>query len=457
MESVRETDNAINKETNSFFNFITQPSELKTVHSLQEIQQSTNDDRLHYLWNLFNEKNIQCFKLSGVDKNHGWEIFYADKEIPLIFFPIFKKQIPRQQLKQFFDIVKLIKTNLSNSYSQNLESLILLIKKDKSDSKATFYTFKLEDQGFTGKKNVDTTDDTLISLKNGKKRLPIGQRNPINRLNLLTGREWVKFSKTWFIHRPPRRNEEEVLHPAKFPETMIRSFITFFTKPGELVLDPFLGSGSSLIAARQSNRSGIGIELSSFYAEISKKRLDQLEIHGYPPSYQTKKSSFWQVICQNSQNIPIFWEEYHLPPIDFCITSPPYWNQLKRNTIRQKSRKNQGLDTKYSENDPMDLGNLTDYKIFLEMQRKIFGYVYELLKPNGYLVIITNNVFANGRVYPLAYDTVLSLTKDQDHPWVLKDEKIWLQDDKALLALGVNYAWVGNRCHQYCHILRKEK
>ncbi|MFX0185178.1 MAG: DNA methyltransferase, partial [Candidatus Hodarchaeota archaeon] len=454
MKSVRETDNAINKETINFFNFITYPSKLVSVNSLQEIQQSTNDDRLHHLWNLFIEKNIQCFKLSGVEKSQVWDIYYADKEIPLIFYPIFQKQIPKQQLKQFSDIMKLIKTNLFNLFSQDLESSILLIKKDESGSKIIFYTFKLEDQGFNGKKEVKISDNTLTSLKNGKKRIPIGQRNPINRLNLLTGREWIKFSKTWFIHKPPRRNEEEILHPAKFPETMIRSFITFFTKPGELVLDPFLGSGSSLIAAKQCNRSGIGIELSSFYAEISKKRLDKLEIPGYPPIYQTKKSSFWQVICQNSENIPIIWDEYHLPPVDFCITSPPYWNQLRRNTIRQKGRKNKGLDTKYSENDPMDLGNLMDYKIFLEMQRKIFGYVYELLKPNGYLVIITNNVFADGRVYPLAYDTVLSLIKDQDHPWVLKDEKVWLQDDKALLALGVNYAWVGNRCHQYCHILR---
>ena len=71
-------------------------------------------------------------------------------------------------------------------------------------------------------------------------------------------------------------------------------------------------------------------------------------------------------------------------------------------------------------------------------------------------MIITNNVFANGRVFPLAYDTTLSLIQDKDHPWILKDEKIWLQDDKTLVALGVNHAWVGNRCHQYCLFFRKE-
>ncbi|MFX0049972.1 MAG: DNA methyltransferase [Candidatus Hermodarchaeota archaeon] len=447
---------AINKETHQFFNFITQPFELNTILSLQEIQQLSNDDRLQFLWALFLEKNIQCFKLSGEKESYIWEIYYADKENPLLFLPIFEKQIPRKQLKQFSDTVRSIKSNLSNFYSQKIESLMVLIKRDESKSGLSFYTFKLEDQILIDRKNNAINDNALITLVKGKKRIPIGRRNPRNRLNLLTGREWVKFSKTWFIHRPPPRNEDEILHPAKFPETLIRSFITFFTKPGEVVLDPFLGSGSALIAAKQCNRSGIGIELSPHYAEISKKRLNLLEIQGYPPVYQTEEPSFWRVIIGNSQNLQTYWGEYDFPKVDFCITSPPYWNQLERNAIRQKRRKDQGLDTKYSENDPMDLGNLTDYSIFLDMQRKIIGHVYELLKPNGYLVIINNNVFANGRVYPLAYDTVSSLTEDQKHPWVLKDEKIWLQDDKSLLALGVNYAWVGNRCHQYCHIFRKE-
>ena len=57
-----------------------------------------------------------------------------------------------------------------------------------------------------------------------------GKFNRDNKLNDLTGKEWIKFSKSWFIHRPARRNLTEVLHPAKYPETMIEEFISFFTK-----------------------------------------------------------------------------------------------------------------------------------------------------------------------------------------------------------------------------------
>jgi hypothetical protein len=41
-----------------------------------------------------------------------------------------------------------------------------------------------------------------------------------NELNDLTGKEWVQFTRSWTIHNPPSRTSKEVLHPAKFPETL---------------------------------------------------------------------------------------------------------------------------------------------------------------------------------------------------------------------------------------------
>ena len=103
------------------------------------------------------------------------------------------------------------------------------------------------------------------------------------------------------------------------------------------------------------------------------------------------------------------------------------------------------------------MGNVKDYEDFLEKQALVFDQVYDVTKTNGYLTIITNNVYADGKLFPLAFDTASSLTKRGGKSWTLKDEKVWLQDDKKLIALGVNNAWVGNRHHQYCLIFRKEK
>ena len=57
-----------------------------------------------------------------------------------------------------------------------------------------------------------------------------GKYNKNNKLNDLTGKEWIKFSKSWFIHRPNRRKNNEILHPAKYPESLVTEFIDFFTK-----------------------------------------------------------------------------------------------------------------------------------------------------------------------------------------------------------------------------------
>lgn len=273
-----------------------------------------------------------------------------------------------------------------------------------------------------------------------------GKYNLKNKLNNLTGKEWIKFSKSWFIHRPPRRKEDEILHPAKFPETLVEEFISFFTKEEDWVFDPFMGTGSTLIAAGNLKRNALAVELSEEYFTIAARRVGRM-------NYQTQiipllgdTLTLPEILAQNSLN--------NLQ-VNYTITSPPYWNQLERNSLRQKARSDKGLSTKYS-NDENDIGNIRSYDDFIEMQAKIFDNVFDITKSNGYLTIITNNVYFNGRLYPLAFDTAISLTKRGEKSWVLKDEKIWLQDDKALVALGINNAWVANRHHQYCLIFRKE-
>jgi DNA modification methylase len=287
---------------------------------------------------------------------------------------------------------------------------------------------------------------------NRKKIIDLGSRgryNYNNKLNNLTGKEWIRFSKSWFIHKPPRRKEDEILHPAKFPESLVEEFISFFTKEGDWVLDPFMGTGSTLLAAARAGRNSAGIELSTEYWNSARRRAGKILKEKTEVKAITLKGS--------SENLTGILRESSLGNIlfDFVVTSPPYWNQLERNSLRQKLRKEKGLSTKYSSSRD-DIGNIKDYDEFIEKQAVIFDQVFDFTKPNSYLTIITNNVYFNGKLYPLAFDTAVSLTKRGNKSWILKDEKIWLQDDKPLIALGVNNAWVANRHHQYCLVLRKE-
>ncbi len=178
-----------------------------------------------------------------------------------------------------------------------------------------------------------------------------------NRLNDLSTKEWIKFQKSWFMHNPPPRRKDVLRHPAKFPETMAQSFIEFFTKRGGMVLDPMVGTGSTLLACLRSGRNGLGVELNPAYASIARQILEDEraahETHGELPRLE--------VIEGNAAEIA----GMELPPIDYVLTSPPYWDMLHAQGAETQHRRRAApeLDVTYSEH-PADLGNMHDYDRF---------------------------------------------------------------------------------------------
>lgn len=68
-------------------------------------------------------------------------------------------------------------------------------------------------------------------------------------------------------------SKKKIGHPTPFPVELPRRCIKLFTYVGDTVLDPFLGSGSTLIACVQTDRKGIGVEIDKMYCELAKKRL----------------------------------------------------------------------------------------------------------------------------------------------------------------------------------------
>jgi site-specific DNA-methyltransferase (adenine-specific)/site-specific DNA-methyltransferase (cytosine-N4-specific) len=79
-------------------------------------------------------------------------------------------------------------------------------------------------------------------------------------------------------------------HSAAFPEGLPEWFIKLFTKEGDTVLDPFMGSGTTNIVANRMLRNSIGIEILPEYYEMVKKQLPSVELYLFEPETKYEHS-----------------------------------------------------------------------------------------------------------------------------------------------------------------------
>jgi site-specific DNA-methyltransferase (adenine-specific) len=86
--------------------------------------------------------------------------------------------------------------------------------------------------------------------------------------------------RDWFIQQTSDMSKRPKGHPCPRPEDGTRHVIAHSCRPGGVVLDPFMGSGTTLVAAKNLNRGAIGIEIEERYCEIAAKRLSQEVLPG---------------------------------------------------------------------------------------------------------------------------------------------------------------------------------
>ncbi|KKN69301.1 hypothetical protein LCGC14_0442960 [marine sediment metagenome] len=82
-----------------------------------------------------------------------------------------------------------------------------------------------------------------------------------------------RFTNLWSINR---ENDRIVKHPTSKPVAVFERMLVCSTQPGDLILDPFVGSGASLVAANKLNRHAIGIEIDEHFCSLATQRLQQL-------------------------------------------------------------------------------------------------------------------------------------------------------------------------------------
>jgi len=197
-------------------------------------------------------------------------------------------------------------------------------------------------------------------------------------INCLTAKEWLKNQLgVWQFYYEKRDVRDKKAHPATFPISLSKRVIELFTHEGELVLDPFVGSGTTLVAAKDCNRNAVGFDLKEDYINLSKDRLKDQTLFG---------NSQQLAIQDDARNIPSYLEP---ETVSLIWTSPPYANLLnrERKNKSRRFRKNEQLGKveQYSQ-DPRDLGTM-ELDIYTNIMGEIFESLLPLLRPKAHCVI----------------------------------------------------------------------
>ncbi len=291
-------------------------------------------------------------------------------------------------------------------------------------------------------------------MAESKRRSSVRERveegpDPRNRLNALSNREWLKRTKSVWYSRPGPRDELKQQHPATFAESDVARLIELFTKPGESVLDPFLGSGSTLIACLMTGRRGVGVELVERWARVARQRIRRFlaQRNGYPEPLVDPKRD---VIVGDSR---VVLRQFDDGSFDFIVTSPPYWNILhkERGMKVEAERRRLRLPTRYSRR-PDDLGNIPSYEEFLRQLRPIWAECRRVLAPGRYMAVVVSDFRHRERFYLYHADTARQL---ESVGLVLKGTIILVQDNKNLYPYGIPYTYVPNVHHQIVLILQR--
>ncbi|MBR5157303.1 MAG: site-specific DNA-methyltransferase [Clostridia bacterium] len=294
--------------------------------------------------------------------------------------------------------------------------------------------------------------DASITTERYKKALCrncFGKRkdNRTNQLNDLTGAEWARHSKSIETYSDTRtQNQKE--HGACFPKSLAIHQIEIYTKFGDVVLDPFMGVGTTMLATHELGRRSLGIELNPKFAKMCR---DEIANKGLCATiYEDDANNMCKYIANES--------------VDFILTSPPYANLLKtiKGNFAYKWREHSVIDpiknpAPYSSNE-RDIGNM-EYDDGIQSLANIMRKCYAVQKPNTYAVWIVKDFRDLKRKIPYINFHGDVIRCAEDAGYTLWDIRIYDQTNfRPLVCLGYpsrNYYL--NISHSYMLVFKKTR
>jgi DNA modification methylase len=292
--------------------------------------------------------------------------------------------------------------------------------------------------------------------------------HPRNTLNELSGEAWLYFTKSvWTTAYPSELGHRlRKAHGANKPPRLMARLIEYFTKSGELVLDPFAGVGGTLLGAAiaRGPRRAIGIELSprwaDVYAEVVREALAERDGLGpqlvdLGPQDPGGPRPFDPSGCELRVGDALaVLPTLAAASIDFVATDPPYNIQLPMTMAGgalAEAHTNRRTDYAMVTDDPADLANAPDYATFLDRMADVLAEIRRVLKPGRYAVLIVRDAYQGGRYLFTAADLA---ARAEAVGLIPKGDLIWYQAGSRLRPYGYPTGFVPNIVHQHLLVFR---
>jgi modification methylase len=231
-----------------------------------------------------------------------------------------------------------------------------------------------------------------------RRRTRVRTRAPYRTANLPIAL-WPCAQTTSQWQRHGRYLPESNRHPGKMLPALARRAIESYSDPGDLILDPMCGIGTTLVEAIHTGRHAIGVELEPRWAKLARANIEHAHHQG--------ASSPAHVIEGDARQTPRLLTAQH-GQIDLIVTSPPYACQVAdvstENLVSGNGPLRRADTTNYSA-DRSNLGHARGVTYLAAM-----GEVYEacaaVLKPGGFLVLVTKDMRSGGALHNLSGDTI---------------------------------------------------
>ena len=264
-----------------------------------------------------------------------------------------------------------------------------------------------------------------------------------NRVNDLTGREWVFWTRS-VITKPYPPNMQHALrnqHGGQKPPDLCADLLRVFTKQGQVVLDPFMGVGGTLLGASLCGRRAVGVELNpkwiGIYREVCARegvaKQETIEADARDALEAMRDRSF-----------------------DCVLTDVPYWKMDTASRSRGTFKRADG-EAKPARASKLSAFSPEEYaskEVWLENMGEIFQRATALLRPAAYLLSFIGDMYRDNEYHCLSAELAAALRRIPGLIW--KANLVWYDVSKKLHLYGYQYSYIPSMIHQNILVFRKE-